>query len=145
MDSWGQLLGKMHPAVVHFPIVLLLMACLCEGLHLILKKSFFHHAAELNLGLSIFALTISIICGWILAATTHDIPIDAKHLLPWHRYLGVAVLLTDMAAFACLHLSRYHRDRWKIAYWLFLTLSGFLVAITGHLGGKLVYGVDYFN
>lgn len=145
MPAWFGLVGKLHVVLVHFPIALMLLACLCEGLHLALRRPFFHHAAEFNLGLAILATIVTIIFGWILAATTHDIPADVKYLLPWHRWLGVAALVSAIGAFASLYLSRLHWRGWIALYWTLLAISGLLIAITGHLGGTLVYGADYFQ
>ena len=125
--------------------LVILMACLCEVLHFFWDKPFLHSSANFKLGLSILAIGAAIVFGWILAANTHDIPADAKYLLPWHRWLGIASIFTTIAAFISLHLSRFHQDGWKRGYWLLLASSGILVVVTGHLGGTLVYGVDYFN
>ena len=142
---WVQLIGRLHPVVIHFPIALMLVACLCEILHLTTRKRFFHLAAELNLALAILGTIVAIVLGWILAATTHDVSADVRWIVPWHRWLGVAALAAGIGAFVVLHLSRLHSQRWIWLYWGLLALSGALIGVTGHLGGELVYGSDYLN
>ncbi|HEY8904026.1 MAG TPA: DUF2231 domain-containing protein [Chthoniobacterales bacterium] len=142
---WVQLIGRLHPVVIHFPIALMLVACLCEVLHLTTRKRFFHSAAELNLALAILGTIVAIVLGWILAATTHDVSADLRWIVPWHRWLGVAALAAGIGAFVVLHLSRLHSQRWIWLYWGLLALSAALIGITGHLGGELVYGSDYLN
>jgi uncharacterized membrane protein len=143
--DWLIYFGKFHPVVVHFPITLTLLACFCEAVNLVTRRNFLSNCAELSLGLSIITSLVAIALGWILAGNTHDIPMDAKNLLPWHRWLGVASMVTSICAMICLFLSKFQNKGWKIGYLPFLTLSGILVSITGHLGGLMVYGVDYFN
>jgi uncharacterized membrane protein len=135
----------MHPMVIHFPIALLLVACFCEALHLILRRDFFHRAAELNLGLAILGTVVAVALGWVLAANTHDIPMDQRYLVTWHRWLGISALVISIVAFVALHMSRLHHRVWIWLYWGLLLVAGLLIGLTGHIGGELVYGVDYFQ
>jgi uncharacterized membrane protein len=76
--------------------------------------------------------------GWRLASG-----IEATSSLEWHRWLGtIAALAVAGAALTTAGA----RDRSAFALWVYrITLfwSAALVAVTGHLGGLLVWRADF--
>lgn len=137
--------GQFHPVIIHFPVALLLVAAVAEGLYLFWKKPFLAHTASVNLHLSAVSAIVAAALGWALAATSGTDP-DLKATLFWHRWLGTA---TALFAGLALFLWWYHRNQPSrirvIAFRVSLIAGAVLVTITGHLGGKLVYGLDYFT
>jgi uncharacterized membrane protein len=146
MHRLWELLGAFHPLVVHFPIALLLTAAFLE-LFIVWKpeSSGLRFAITVNLILGTLGALAAAPLGWIDATLMHFEP-DLRPILAWHRWLGTSVavgaVLTSLARYWAIN-SGSLRVLWtyRVLLWLFALLVG----ITGHLGGLLVYGLDYFS
>jgi uncharacterized membrane protein len=141
-----ELLGAFHPLVVHFPIALLLTAALLE-LFSVWKpeSSGLRFAITVNLILGTLGALVAAPLGWIDANQMHFEP-DLRPVLAWHRWLGTSVaagaLLTSFVGF------RATKTDSVTTLWIYrglLWLFALTLGITGHLGGLLVYGLDYFS
>jgi uncharacterized membrane protein len=141
-----QLMGVFHPLIVHFPIALLLTAAFLE-LVSVWKKDHagLRFAIVANLILGTIGAVVAAPLGWIDASYIHVEP-DLRPVLAWHRWLGTSVaigaLITTIFWFGYARVgTRAHFWIYRAALWS-LTL---ILSITGHLGGLLVYGLDYFS
>ena len=79
--------------------------------------------------------------GWWLASAKE---IEASTLLEWHRWLGTAGACATVAAAA----ATWCDDGRSLVVWMYriaLFGAGALVGLAGHLGGLLVWGVNYFR
>lgn len=133
MGSVLNLLGNLHPSIVHFPVALLTLA---GALALLTRGRPDHRwSSALGLLLDLAALggAAAVATGWLFAAREpfHG---EAAVLLARHRWLGVGVALC--AALAAI-LRRWWSGRPVLAA---ATLGALLVLGTGYLGGELVFG-----
>ena len=82
------------------------------------------------------------VAGWLLASAPG---VEASATLEWHRWLGtMAATATAAAAFATGGADgRSERSRW--IYRIALFGAAACVALTGHLGGILVWGADFLR
>ena len=128
------LVGRLHPILVHFPIALVIIAALAEGASMILRDTRWHFVAVVNIRLGALFAVITAIAGWLLALTPS---IESTPMLTWHRWLGTSGAL--LAVFGALATSRARLFR------IVLIAGASLIAITGHLGGLLVWGTDWFR
>ena len=132
--------GKLHPVVVHFPIALLIVACVLE---------FFRRRRgdERPAGAAIACALIGAVTAAAAAAMGWSGALTAGHsgsLLEWHRWLGIAVAGVSTVAAVLALSARYGGGYFAFAWYrLTLVLAAALVAIAGHFGGSLVYGSDY--
>ena len=135
--------GKLHPVIVHFPIALLIAAAFLECIR-------FRRGARTP---STPALACTILgaagaiaaaaLGWSDAITSGHSGTDASTLFA-HRWLGIAVAGVALIAALLAPLARARDTHYPFAWYrFFLVLAAISVAITGHLGGTLVYGQDY--
>lgn len=137
--------GQFHPAVIHFPVALLMTAAAAEGVRVITKKESFGTAAGFALSLGTLSAVVATALGWALAFTTRPDP-DLKQTLFLHRWIG-----TGTAVWALITLALWigslptEKRKLRMAYQVALLVGAGLVAFTGHLGGLLVYGLDYFT
>ncbi len=134
--------GRLHPAVVHFPIGLLITAGVVEVLR--------RFRGDAGRGISPVGYTCVVVgalaaalaawLGWINADVEPQTRAAAGTLF-WHRWTGVAVAGTALlAAFAGL-LVRIADWSWlRNTYRGALILSALLVAGGAYLGGELVHG-----
>jgi len=85
---------------------------------------------------------LAAVAGWRLATTGE---VEATALLEWHRWLGTAGAAVTAAAAATTWLERRFGSAAVWTYRLALLGAAGLVGIAAHLGGLLVWGVNYFR
>jgi uncharacterized membrane protein len=123
-------IGRLHPLLIHFPIALVIAAALAEVAAMVTRDE---GAA--------FAL-LATIAGWRLAVAPE---MEVSPLLEWHRWLGTvaagAALAAALATGGVRHRSALSVRIYRIA----LFAAGTLVAVTGHFGGLLVWGVNFLR
>jgi uncharacterized membrane protein/YHS domain-containing protein len=138
-------LGRFHPAIVHFPIALILAAGLAELLFLLTGRPVFASATRFIMPLAALGAVAAALLGWAAAAGAHYPP-DLARVLEWHRGFGAIVVVSSVAA-AILREQVEQRPaaaglRWS--YRGILLLAVLLVSAAGYFGGELVYGTDYY-
>jgi uncharacterized membrane protein len=135
-------IGRLHPLLVHFPIGLVLMAALAELVAMTTGLSDWRTVALANVRAGAVFTIGAAIAGWRLAASPS---IEPGSSLEWHRWLGgIAAVAVVGAALATAGA----RNRSPLALWgyrLALFWAAALVALTGHLGGRLVWGADFLH
>ena len=141
----GQFLGRFHPVAVHLPIGLLLAAALAEGLFVWTHAQWLSGAARFSVLLGAAGAVGAASLGW-LNAMSANYDGDLARVLEYHRWLGTG---TAALAGVAAVLGEVQRRRpvwlWRIGYRVALLFAAVAVGITGHFGGMLVYGVDYFK
>ncbi len=140
-----QFFGQFHPAVVHFPIALLLVAAMAEALSLITGHKSLHAFASFSLHLGAAGAVAGAALGWALAVGT-DVPVEMRPTLYWHRWLGTATAV--FAVLSQLAWMRFRMTQSPAAGWIYrlaLLAASVTVGIVGHLGGLLIYGLDYYK
>jgi uncharacterized membrane protein len=144
MDTLTQLLGKLHPVVLHFPLVLILLGAAAECARWSGRAPRFAAAAGWLLGLAALSALIATGTGWLLAAREH-IRSDQREALAWHRWLGVSTAVVSCVTWL-LSVKREatasQRDTLRVV--LALAAAG-LVLFVGYFGGELVWGPDWFQ
>lgn len=126
-------LGRFHPALVHLPIGILVVASI---FHLISSRNPEWKGAKVVptlylLGGSFAALAA--LAGWMLA---REGGYQADTIF-WHRWLGILLVLVSII------LWRLNRTTSRVSSpWLSLALVAALVWV-GHLGGQMTHGDDY--
>jgi len=127
-------IGKLHPLVIHFPIVFIFIFSYCL---------FFNKDKKITntfLLLSIFSTVLAIIFG-LFNIKYQSFTGDLKQVLNLHQIFGYAVLI--VLIFIYLFQNKFIQKS------LFLkTISiiiVLLVSLTAHQGGVLVQGTDYFS
>lgn len=141
LDAWMDLLGRLHPLMVHFPLALVIVAAMVE-----LWRAMRRHD-----GPSPFAVTsvwfaavggVGAACsGWANAAYGGE---STSVDLFVHRWGGVAVAALLVAlAITGTTASRAGHAAWSGVWRMGLVLCAGIVAVVGHFGGNLVHGEGY--
>ncbi|HKB91762.1 MAG TPA: DUF2231 domain-containing protein [Opitutaceae bacterium] len=126
----ARLLGEFHPVVVHFPIVLTLIATLAY----LFKQA---TTCLFCLRLGAFAAPVAAAFGWFNAEFANYTAKSAA-LLNWHRWLGVSAAVVAILAWLCT--KRSGRVLGAV-----LIVGSILVIAAGAAGGALVYGLDHYK
>lgn len=134
------MIGRFHPVLLHFPIVLIIVALLLE----VLRK--FGVAGKIDRVITVILVTaavstvVAIASGFLLYASGDY----SGQLLQQHLWIGVitgACILTTVSVYFLYHQSA----RLYPLYILGLLISNGAVAYTSHLGGSLTHGEDYLT
>lgn len=136
-------LGRFHPLFVHFPIALILFAGFCEFLFMVQGKEFLSVAARFVLYYASALAIVAVVLGLADATGT---PIDAtlQGTFEGHRLMGVTTAVMALLAALLARMASRQRSAWCVRlYRLALLLAMASVAVTGHLGGTLVFGQGY--
>lgn len=130
-----QLLGRLHPLAVHFPVGLIVVAWLMELLTWRRKSNDFAPAIKIIMVMATISAVISVIFG-LLLISTEDYGGD---LLNVHQWTGIATAL--LAAITTYAYFKFSRRFQKIG----LTLTVVVVTVAGHYGASLTHGEDYLT
>lgn len=142
------LLGLFHPAVVHFPIALLLISLLfLIGSYF--KPDAFGAAAYHCLWIGALSAVPACTMGWFLAESQ-----GYRNLMGWsletgldrHRTTAIIVTILSLLLIPVATMARKQQKRSMYVAWFSgaLIIAG-LVGIVGHQGGELVKGEQVFD
>ena len=141
--TWVGILGRLHPLSIHFPIALLVVAALLECIAWATGSKLLHELSKINLYIGTLSALLAAPLGWAAAANTNPSR-DLLEILEVHRWVGTAT-----AVWACLCAwiaSQSARNKqFLISYRATLLVGALLVSISGHFGGMLVFGANYFK
>ena len=132
----SELIGHLHPALVHLPIGILLIALLLQWLARKEKYKSLQQAVPIALLWGAITALASSITGYILS-TTDDYD---KTLLTWHMWMGFATTLVAFMLYAKEKNPQFAFDKKILSIGLLV-----FVFVTGHLGGSLTHGSDYYT
>ncbi|HQF27312.1 MAG TPA: hypothetical protein PLH61_05720 [Bacteroidia bacterium] len=128
-----------HPLIVHFPIVLLIIATLFQLL------SFFFFKKEFSI-VTFILLLLGVITAWLANNTFHvdagTLTGKAKEIFETHEQMASLTWWFSLAALISKIISHFllKRKMWmEIIVTLFLIASAVTVSIAGHHGAMLVH------
>jgi uncharacterized membrane protein/mono/diheme cytochrome c family protein len=130
------LIGRLHPLLVHLPIGILLLAILFEWLptrkkYRYLKRSI-HPILLVGSGTAIF----SCLTGYMLSQSGEY----ESGIVGWHQWMGISLTVYSLG-YAWMRSEKAFKSFHKI----FSAVLLVLLMITGHLGGSLTHGEDYLT
>ncbi|MBN7810602.1 chitobiase/beta-hexosaminidase C-terminal domain-containing protein [Algoriphagus sp. H41] len=122
-----QVLGRAHPLILHFPIVLLLMAVVL----LWVKDAKLRELGTWTLLLGANLTGLTVLAGLLLANEDYD-----GDMLVWHQWLGVASLGLAVLIY-------FYRNK-STQFVKFSTASlALVITLTGHFGADLTHGENF--
>jgi uncharacterized membrane protein len=133
-------IGRFHPVILHFPIVLIIVAFLLE----ILRRVGIGHKGDRVVTIILVAAAIStvvaIASGYLLYASGDY----AGNLLQQHLWLGTITGVLILATVGCYFIAKNFTRLYPL-YVAGLLASNGAVAYTSHLGGSLTHGEEYLT
>lgn len=130
----SELIGHLHPTLVHLPIGILLLAGLFQLLALKPNYAALHGATSIALFWGMIAAIASCISGYLLSLSgDYD-----EELVSTHQWFGISTAFISLIAYL------FHRWENVFAKWVILLMVP-LIIITGHFGGTLTHGADYLT
>ena len=132
--------GRLHPLILHFPIVLIILALLFEVAGRYYRLKVGENTVMVLLIAAALSALISIAAGFFLFASGDY----SGNLMERHFWAGA---VTGAAIFFTLGLFYIHRttSRFYYGYFAGLLLSNAFVGYASHLGGSITHGQDYLT
>ncbi|MEQ8418941.1 MAG: DUF2231 domain-containing protein, partial [Arenibacter algicola] len=144
INSWDwifQLLGRLHPLVVHFPIGLLVVALFLEFLTLGGKRQGLREGINWMVFLGAAFALLAAVLGWLLR--THD---DYEgDLVLFHQNAGIATAVLAIVTGYLLYTTLKGKLTTYIYYRVGLFATVLVLVVAGHLGANLTHGEDYLT
>jgi uncharacterized membrane protein len=132
----SELIGHLHPALVHLPIGILLIALLMQWLARKEKYKALKPAVPIVVLCGAVTALFSSITGYVLSTTDeYD-----KALLTFHMWMGFATTIVSFMLYA-----KEKNPQFAVNKKLLSTGLLIFVFVTGHLGGSLTHGSDYYT
>jgi uncharacterized membrane protein len=135
-----QFAGRLHPALVHFPVALVLVALVAEILCITRRDGRYADVARFLIVAAAWMSIPSAITGFIRADAT-ELDAAQQQLFAVHRVAGIA---TPVLVFLCAGLGegvRRSGQIWElILYRVVLVLAAASTAVAGFYGGEIVFG-----
>ncbi len=138
-------LGRFHSAVVHFPIAWLILMLMVDFGTFIIGKSEWS-----KLGFGILIVTVAsfvpaLVTGFVTAGPVSP-GSEIYSLMILHRNLNLSVVILCTLALAIR--AAYRNKIAGTGKWVYLGMifsSAITIAVSSHLGGMMVHGVDFFK
>jgi len=141
--SFKKILGRLHPAFVHFPIAWLFMLFVTEIIAFIYNKPTWHKAGFYMLIILVLSFIPAVTSG-LVDASLHDMDAAEHSIMVTHRTINFIV--TGLVVLA-LVLRLAKRSELKGAlrgtYLGMIIIATVMIMISGHLGAKMVFGSNY--
>ena len=138
IPQWLQPIGRLHPLILHFPIVVLIMATVLEFFRF--KERFrteklYHDFTTYLWLVGALLSAVTVVMGLFLSKEQGY----EGGTLQWHKWLGVSVVFTSSVIYWCRTEGWYHV---KMARWA----AGIVVlslTAAGHFGANLTHGDNF--
>ncbi len=129
--SW---LGRFHPAIVHFPLGILVLGVILQFISVRRPNVQMGAAVRTVYLIGFVSALAAAFAGWMLAEEGGYQP----DTIFWHRWLGILMVIVSFV----LYWMNRKPDSLRSTRWVALALFIGLL-YTGHLGGKLTHGKEY--
>ncbi|WP_186755553.1 FN3 associated domain-containing protein [Echinicola salinicaeni] len=127
-----QVLGRSHPLILHFPIVLMVLALVFVLVPNLLPSPYQQKVAKWSLLFACFFAGITVLTGWMLS---REEGYEGDNLV-LHKWMGVAVFF--LAVLVYFFLEKQPKMQKGMGLALLLVLIG-----AGHWGANLTHGTDF--
>ncbi|MDQ6478780.1 FN3 associated domain-containing protein [Dyadobacter sp. LHD-138] len=135
---WMQSLGRMHPLVLHFPLVVLMLYSIWI---LIVEKEestkWNENLADTLLLIGTLTSVVAAFSGFVLS---HEEGYEADALF-WHKWLGIVISVCSIIWYSF----KKYLPPWKLPAKLISVSLLIMLLIGGHLGGNLTHGEDFLT
>jgi len=135
-------LGRFHPLVIHFPIVLILLVLVFEVLIKFKVLTASKSVVGLLLGTGLLSCIVSLGLGFLLYSTGEY----SGDIVQQHFWGGA--ILTAAVALAIFFLLSYSRSKvqyFRAGYLVLLILANLILLYTSHQGGSLTHGKEFLT
>jgi uncharacterized membrane protein len=139
------LLGRLHPALIHFPLALIVTAFAAEMIFVARRDERFSAVARFMIHAGAWMGVAAALSGFARAASITIAP-DVSSAFAVHRIAGIATPVLAFLAAALADGVRRSGQIWELfLYRIVLALAAAGAVIAGYHGGEIVYGAGFFS
>jgi uncharacterized membrane protein len=138
VPQWLQPAGRLHPLVLHFPIVILMLAMLMEYFRFrpeFVEEKLYQSFTNYLLVLGALFASVTVIMGLLLS---HEAGYEGSNL-QWHKWFGVGVAFVGYGVYLIRNRERYTATIAKTG----ALVTVFCLIMAGHFGGNITHGDDF--
>src|ERR1700730_6224356 len=135
VPAWLQPIGRMHPMLLHFPIVILILALILEFFNFrsrYLAERFYQHFADSLLLIGAMTAAITAIMGMFLSKEGGY----GGSVLQWHKFGGVSVVFFASLVYWYRNATWFKPGAMKVA----TVLTFFCIVTAAHFGSVITHG-----
>jgi uncharacterized membrane protein len=137
MTALIEKLGALHPALVHFPVALVLTAAVAEWLYATRKSQFFGDAARFMIAAAAWVSIPAAVAGFA-ASSGRTFPPELQGAFTLHRIVGITTPVLAILTAGLCEGTRRSGQVWEQAlYRVFLALAVASTVAAGFYGGLL--------
>ncbi|MES1217914.1 MAG: c-type cytochrome domain-containing protein [Bacteroidota bacterium] len=140
--DWSLFFGRFHPLIVHIPIGIILFAALLNVVERYRKSVLLDAAINIALLAGAVGAGLAAFSGYFLSSAGGY----NSNTLFWHQWIGIVAAILILITWlirknkkADIHVLKINLSSWL----LFACIV--LIAIGGHLGGKMAHGEGYLT
>jgi uncharacterized membrane protein len=137
---WLQPVGRMHPLLLHFPIVILLLAVGMEAFRFnktYAINEFYQTFASSLLLVGALSAALTVIMGLLLATE----PGYTGSVVQWHKWAGVSVFFVACSIYWFRAKAWYNRAITQTS----AVFMGLILVGAGHYGSVITHGADFIT
>jgi mono/diheme cytochrome c family protein/uncharacterized membrane protein len=139
-SQFEQVIGRLHPLLLHFPLALILVAAAIEAVRYMLgKREVASPAASVCLWIGFLMAIPTVWAGWELA----EYGGDTGTLVGLHRWTAIASLVVMALAVGAWIMRRIRGADWAGTHVGILLVAALLVGVAGHFGAEMVWGENW--
>jgi uncharacterized membrane protein len=138
VPQWLQPVGRLHPLILHFPIVILMLAMVLEFFRFraeFVNEKFYQYFTNYLLVLGALLSSLTVIMGLLLS---REPGYEGGNLL-WHKWFGVSVAFVGYGVYLIRNTSKYTATLAKTG----ALVTVFCLIVAGHFGANLTHGDDF--
>jgi len=137
--------GRWHPALVHFPLALLVAAGAAELLGIVRRDGNFGDTARFLVTAAAWTAVPAALAGFARAGAI-TIPPSAHDAFAIHRIAGIVVAVLAVLAASLAAGVRRSGQIWELFLFRIVLLVAVAFALTAaYYGGEIVYGAGFFS
>ena len=134
LSKWMQVAGRLHPMILHFPIVLWIVALAFEWMGKRGKQDEdWNEKIEFLLSFTALSAAAAAVFGMLLFISG---AYEEGNSLSWHKWLGT---ITSILALSLVWFRRLN----KTVYQVVLIAGVVIITVGGHIGAGITHGEDF--
>jgi uncharacterized membrane protein len=138
VPQWLQPVGRLHPLILHFPIVILMLAMVMEFFRFRVEfanEKLYQSFTDYLLLLGALLSSVTVIMGLLLSKEAGY----EGNTLQWHKWFGVSVAFMGYGVYLIRNTPKYTATLAKTG----ALVTVFCLIVAGHFGGNLTHGEDF--
>ena len=134
----GEIIGRLHPLIVHLPIGILVLAFLIELLSRKEKWNYLRPAISFILAIAAISAVLSWFTGWIMPKEG----IFVERIVGLHFWFALSMTIITILLY---FLEKQRNNNLGKYYFPLFIVNMILLFLTGHFGGSLTHGEDFLT